>query len=888
MKALRQTAEYKRLLDSRTRQADWKNWGPYVSDRAWGTVREDYSHDARPWDYFPFDNAHKRAFRWNEDGIGGFCNRMQNLCTTVAIWNGRDDRLKERFFGVSGEEGNHGEDVKEYYFYQDGLPSHAYMRMLYRYPQSEFPYADLVNVSTRRRRSEPEYELVDALPQDLADRRYFDVVIEYAKVSDDDFVCRITALNRGPDPDTIHILPHVLFRNTWSWGYGRPVPALTQDEDCSGDGSAAVRVTHQHLGTGWWYVREASGEPVDLYFTDNESNPSETNLEEGVALSGFFKDGINRRVVHGDYEAVNHNRVGTKAAGHVVRRLEPDQSCVVYFRFSPHRVESPFDDVEDLFVRRIRETDEYYEQLQPRGLTDDQRYIHRQASAGLLWSKQFYHYSVQLWLDGDPAGPRLPEWRKHGRNSNWRHLYNLDVLSMPDKWEYPWYAAWDLAFHLIPLSALDPEWAKRQAELLLREWYMHPNGQLPAYEWEFSDVNPPVHAFAALQIYRRCAELEGSPDRPFLARLFHKLLLNFTWWVNQKDVNGNNVFEGGFLGLDNIGVLNRSMQFPPGVLLEQADGTAWMALYCLNMLEIALELAVDDQTYEDVATKFFEHFVYISHAINLPVAESGLWNDEDGFYYDRLHHPDGSSYTMRIRSFVGLVSLFAVGSISRETLDALPRFEKRVKWFLQYRPGLVGNAVRVDRATGNVHLSLVSEERLRRILVRLSDPEQFLSDFGLRSMSREHLGHPFAIDLAGQRHTVRYEPAESASPLYGGNSNWRGPVWMPLNFLMIESLKRHYNHFGDSFSIETTNLRRMNLREFADDLSARLQRIFLKTNEGHRPFYGGVDLFQNDDLWNDNLLFYEYFHGDNGAGIGASHQTGWTALIATLIQDSSR
>ncbi len=788
-------------------------------------------------------------------------------------------------FGVAGDIGNHAEDVKEYYFYLDGLPSHSYMKMLYRYPQAAFPYEKITNESRRRKRSEPEVELIDALPEDFAESRFFDITIEYAKFSDNDIACRITATNCGPESAPIHILPHIFFRNTWSWGHGRPVPVLSRIETASD--FAAVKMTHPRLGNAFWYAKldsKKQDHAHQLYFTDNES--SVADHPGSAPLSDFFKDGINNAVVANKADAVNPHNIGTKAAGHFETVVGPGESTSVLVRFSPTEIAEPFREINQLINQRKAEADDFYGVIQPDGLTEDQQLVHRQACAGLLWSKQFYHYSVQLWLDGDPANGQLPEWRQNGRNSEWRHLYNLDVISMPDKWEYPWYAAWDLAFHLIPLSMLDSEWSKRQIELMLREWYMHPNGQLPAYEWEFSDVNPPVHAYGAMEVYRNSAKVTGWSDLDFLERVFQKLLLNFTWWVNQKDVNGNNVFEGGFLGLDNIGVLNRSMQFPPGVVLEQADGTAWMAMYCLNMLEIALEIAKERPTYEDVATKFFEHFVYIAHAINEPEQTSGLWNEEDGFYYDRLHHPDGSDYTMRIRSMVGLIALFAVHTIDRDILERLPRFRRRVQWFLDYRPGLTGKAVEIDKETGALRLTLVSPDRLRRIMERVVDEEQFLSDYGIRSLSREHLANPFVVDLSGQRHSVRYEPAESSSPLYGGNSNWRGPIWMPLNFLLISSLRKHHEQLGDGFTIESKAAEHQTLNELANDFSKRLQNLFLKDDTGRRPFYGGVDLFQNDPHWKDKVLFYEYFHGDNGAGIGASHQTGWTALVASLIQES--
>ena len=885
------TAEGQRLADSAARKADWKNWGPYLSERAWGTVREDYSANGDAWGYFPHDHARSRAYRWNEDGLGGFCNRFQNVCLAVALWNERDPILKERLFGVSGEEGNHGEDVKEYYFYLDGTPSHSYMKMLYKYPQAEFPYARLVEESQRRDRLAPEYELVDALRETFAEGRYFDVFIEYAKAGEEDILCRITAINRGPDPAPIHILPHLWFRNTWSWGYKPQRPVLEAAEPV-GD-AATVRLRNRHLGERWWYVsvgaiRESPLPP--LLFTENDTN--DERLYGTPNPSPYVKDGIHESVVNGRKDRVNPLGKGTKVAAHFQAILNPGEVLAVQVHFSPIRLAQPFDAFESVFEQRLREADEFYAALLPGRAGDDEKHVMRQALAGLLWSKQFYHYSVELWLKGDPGLPPPPKSRLDGRNIRWSHLYNLDVLSMPDKWEYPWYAAWDLAFQAVPLAMLDPEWAKRQLVLLLREWYMHPNGQLPAYEWNFSDVNPPVHAWAAWQVYQIDRQHSGSADTAFLERVFHKLLLNFTWWVNRKDVEGSNVFEGGFLGLDNIGVFDRSKMLPGGGRLEQADGTAWMAIYCLNMLCIALELARTLPVYEDVATKFFEHFIYIANAFTrIGHSDMSLWDEQDGFFYDVLHNPDGDHIPLKIRSFVGLIPLFAVQTLEPEQLQSMPRFRRRMEWFIKYRPDLVENIASLTEmgAHGHTHLSVVGRDELVRILGRLFDPEEFLSDYGLRALSRYHQEHPYTFVMDGETHTVRYEPAESSSPLYGGNSNWRGPIWFPVNYLLVESLRKYGHHYGDSLKAEFPRGSGtwLNLDQAATELSRRLVRIFLQDAQdgGRRPVFGDEVLFQTDPHWRDHLLFYEYFHGDNGAGIGASHQTGWTALVANLIKE---
>ena len=867
------TAEHQRLADSEARRADWKKWGPYLSERAWGTVREDYSATGEAWAYFPHDHARSRVYRWNEDGLAGVSNRHQNLCLAVAFWNERDAILKERLFGVNGNEGNHAEDVKEYYFYLDSTPTHSYMQMLYKYPQVAFPYAQLVEENRRRGYDDLEYELVDALRQAFEEGRYFDISIEYAKAEEEDLLCRITAVNRGSEPAPLHILPHLWFRNDWSWGYGRTRPQLRAV------GPQTVRLEERHLGERWWYVE---GE-VPLLFTENESNTE--RLFDAPNPMPYVKDGIHEAVVHGRLERVNPAQVGTKVAAHFQAVVAPGEAFTVRVRFADVPHSAPFADFEAIFEQRRAEADAFYAAIQPPTLSADERRIHRQALAGLMWSKQFYHYSVELWLQGDPAQPLPPEARRHGRNADWTHLYNMNVLSMPDKWEYPWYAAWDLAFHAVPIALIDPEWAKRQLILLLREWYMHPNGQIPAYEWAFGDVNPPVHAWAAWQVY----QLTGGNDTVFLEKIFHKLLLNFTWWVNRKDVDGHNVFQGGFLGLDNIGIFDRSKPLPTGGHLEQADGTGWMALYSLNMLTIALELARSLPAYEDIATKFFEHFIYIADAFyHIGGRDITLWNEDDGFFYDVLHTPDGALTPLRIRSFVGLIPLLAVQVLDPQQLEALPNFRRRMDWFLTYRPHLTAHiAPLLERgAHGDYHLAIVDRDKLSRILTRVFDAGEFLSDYGLRSLSRAHAADPYQCRVGDETYTVRYEPAESRSGLFGGNSNWRGPIWLPINFILIEALRKYHHHYGDTLQVEVPvgSGQRMSLREAADELSRRLVRIFLRDEEGRRPVFGGETLFQRDPHWRDYPLFYEYFHGDNGAGLGASHQTGWTALVANLLQ----
>ncbi len=884
------TAEHRRLADSEARRADWKNWGPYVSDRAWGTVREDYSPNGTAWEYFTHDQARSRAFRWNEDGLGGFCNRFQNLALAVSLWNEQDPILKERLFGVTGNEGNHGEDVKEYYFYLDGTPTHSYQKMLYKYPQVAYPYEQLLNENRRRGKNDAEFELIDALRETFEQGRYFDLFIEYAKAGEEDILCRISAVNRGPDAAPIHILPHLWFRNTWSWRLDKPRPSLRAVTE-NGMTANTVVAVDPHLGERWWYVESNDAPAPTLLFTENETNTQ--RLFNNPNAQPYVKDGINDAVVQGQHDRVNPEARGSKVAAHFQAVVAPGETFTVHVRFANNAIPQPFRDFDTLFAQRRAEADEFYATLARPDMSEDERMIQRQALAGITWSKQFYHYSVKRWLDGDPRQPPPPAKRRQGRNARWQHLYTLDVLSMPDKWEYPWFAAWDLAFHTVPIAMIDPEWAKRQLILLLREWYMHPNGQIPGYEWRFDDVNPPVHAWAALQVYRIDCEQQGQGDTDFLERVFQKLLLNFTWWVNVEDIDGRNVFQGGFLGLDNIGLFDLSAPLPTGGYIAQADGTAWMAIYCLNMLAIALELARTRPTYEDVATKFFEHFIYIADAMyNMGDSGVSLWNEEDGFFYNVLHLPDGRLNQVKIRSFVGLLPLMAVETLEPEHLALLPRFRRRFEWFLKYRPGLLTRiASPTERGVhGHYQLSVLNREKLALVLRRVFDPNEFLSEYGVRSLSRYHEEHPYTLDVNSDLYRVNYEPAESQSGMFGGNSNWRGPIWFPLNYLLVEALRMHAHHYGDTLKVEVPlgSGEYLNLEAAANDLCRRLARIFLRhgPDGGTRPVFGDEVLFQNDPHWQDYVPFYEYFHGDSGAGLGASHQTGWTALIAKLIHDA--
>jgi hypothetical protein len=870
------TAEHVRLKDSAARHADWKKWGPYLAERAWGTVREDYSSSGDAWNHFPHEHARSRAYRWNEDGLAGFCNRFQNLCMAIALWNERDPILKERLFGLANEEGNHGEDVKEYYHYLDGVPSHAFMQLLYKYPQVEYPYSLLIQENRGRSPALGEFELLDSIRCALETGRYFDVFVEYAKGGEDDILCRITAFNRGPEPAALHMLSQLWYRNTWSWGHNPVRPELWAEN------AGVVQTSHRHLGERWWYVEREPHAP-GLLFTENE-----TNFERlfGVPNAGpYVKDAFHEAIVHGRTERVNPLQRGSKAGAHYRGLIAPGAAFTVRTRLTNVPLGDPFGDFEAILEKRQAETDEFYRAIQPAALVPDQRRVQRQAYAGLLWNKQFYHYAVDLWLDGDPAGPTPPPERRRGRNAGWRHVYNLDVLSVPDKWEYPWFAAWDTAFQCIAVARLDPEWAKRQLVLLVREWYMHPSGQIPAYEWDFSDANPPVHAQAARRVYEIDRELTGEADTGFLEEVFHKLLLNFTWWVNRKDPDGRNAFQGGFLGLDNIGVFDRSRpSLKRGGRLEQADGTAWMAMFCLDMLAIALELTRTRPAYEAIATKFFEHFVAISLAINGFGGEIGMWDAQDRFYYDVVRFDEGPSQHLRVRSFVGLIPLFASLAVDPGTLERLPQFRRRTQWYMRYRPTLAGNLCLMTQPGhgGRRLLALADRAKLEAVLARVFDPAQFLSDFGLRSLSKGLADQPYIC--GGDR--VAYEPAESTAKIYGGNSNWRGPIWFSVNYLMIQALLECHRYYGDTFTIELPRggSRRVTLEGAATEISRRLIRIFTRDATGRRPVNGDCALFQSDPHWRDYIPFYEYFHGDDGRGLGASHQTGWTALVAELLQ----
>lgn len=872
------TEEKKRLEEDRERTAHWKRWGPYLSERQWGTVREDYSAYGSAWEYFPHEHARSRAYRWGEDGLLGISDNHQRLCFALALWNAKDPFLKERLFGLTGNEGNHGEDVKEYYFYLDSTPTHSYMKALYKYPQTAFPYRQLVEENRRRSRRQPEFELLDT--GIFAENRYFDVFVEYAKADPDDVLIRIRIVNRAAVPAELHLLPTLWFRNTWSWGESASQPRLALE---TAAGPMRVRAEHETLGRMYW----SGEEPLEVLFTDNVTNyPVVFGAPGGYR---FVKDGINDCVVRGIRAAVNPERTGTKAAAHYRRRLAPGETWEVRMRLSRQIVQDPaaagFDAV--LEQRRL-EADAFYYQISPGTLDEDSRRIHRQALAGMLWSKQFYNYIVQAWLDGDPGQPPPPPERRKGRNQEWVHLYSEDVLSMPDKWEYPWFAAWDLGFHCIPLALVDPELAKRQLVLLTREWYMHPNGQLPAYEWAFGDVNPPVHGWAAWRVYTIEKKWYGREDRLFLERVFQKLLLNFTWWVNRKDTEGKNIFQGGFLGLDNIGVFDRNKTLPTGGNIEQSDGTSWMAMYCLNLLAIAIELAKNDPCYEDIASKFFEHFLYIANAMNRPGEATSLWDEEDGFFYDHLHTADGGRFPLKIRSMVGLIPLFAIETLEISVLFQLSGFARRFNWFMKHRPDLSKNVTCHGRAGACERriLAIVTPDQLRRILHRMLDEEEFLSPYGIRAVSRYHRDHPYVLHLDGTEHRVDYEPGESSNGLFGGNSNWRGPIWLPVNFLLIDSLQKFHYYFGDDFKVEcpTGSGRMMTLWEVSLELSRRVTDIFRKDTLGRRPVFGAAEIFQTDPDWKDLLLFYEYFHGDTGHGVGASHQTGWTGLVAKLLQ----
>ncbi|GAC1446639.1 MAG: glucosidase [Pyrinomonadaceae bacterium] len=892
------TEEEKRLQQARDGHEKWRLWGSYLSERAWGTVREDYSADGSAWEYFPHDHARSRTYRWNEDGLAGICDERQFLCFALALWNGQDAILKERLFGLTGNEGNHGEDLKECYFYLDNTPTHSYMKCLYKYPQQAFPYSQLVAENKRRGKLDLEYELIDTKVFD--DDEYFDVFVEYAKAAPDDILIQYTITNRGKDAATLDVLPTIWFRNTWRWGYSSPRPRLSvfkqQVETAETAHQATICAEHDLLGAYYLACQSVNGTSPELLFTENESNNVRL-FSHAENPRSYVKDGINDYVVSGKTDVVNPVRVGTKAAAHYQLTFEAGETQTIRLRLSTEvaQTESLAAPFENILEIRKHEADEFYKTVAPKGVADDACNVQRLALAGMLWCKQFYNYDVLKWLQGDPPFPEPPAERWNGRNKDWTHLNDSDIVSMPDKWEYPWYAAWDLAFHCVTFTLVDSDFAKSQLILLLREWYMHPNGQLPAYEWAFGDVNPPVHAWAALRVYQIERRLRGVGDTQFLARVFQKLLLNFTWWINRKDADDRNIFQGGFLGLDNIGVFDRSAKLPDGGYLDQSDGTSWMATYCLNMLAITIELARQDDTYEDMAIKFLEHFFYIAHAMNDRPATRGdtgidLWDNEDNFYYDVLRFHDGTHIFLRVRSLVGLIPLLAVETIDADVLDVLPNFRRGLEWFLSHRQDLCENIASVTH-TGKRdrrRFAVVNTDRLRQILARMLDENEFLSPYGIRSVSRFHQANPYRLTLDGQMHEVRYEPAESQTGMFGGNSNWRGPVWFPINYLLIEALQKFGYFYGEDFKIEypTGSGKTLTLDEVARELSQRLIKLFLRDEKGRRAVFGDVEKFQTDQHFRDLIPFHEYFHGDNGAGLGASHQTGWTGLVAKLIQQS--
>ena len=883
------TQEEIRLGEDARREKNWKRWGPYLSERQWGTVREDYSESGECWDYFPHDHARSRAYRWGEDGLLGVTDRECRLCLSLALWNGKDPILKERLFGLAGPEGNHGEDVKECYFYLDSTPTHSYMKALYKYPQAEFPYARLVEENRRRGKNDPEFELLDTGV--FNDNRYFDVFMEYAKAGPDDILIRITAANRGPEAATLHLLPTLWYRNTWIWGCKhdgcwikpRIIPA----------GDSTLLGEHVNFGKHWLVAGPGPDKKAPQFlFTDNETNTKE--LYGGDNYTPFVKDAFHDYIVHGKTDAVNPESVGTKVAAYYKLEIPAGKEVVLRLRLSSQDLtpqKNLGQEFDDIFAARQREADEFYATLITPQLSSPETNIVRQAYAGLLWSKQFYHYIVYDWLTGDPQQPVPPAPRRHGRNADWKHVYSRDVISMPDTWEYPWFAAWDLAFHMIPFTKLDSQFAKDQLVLLLREWYMHPNGQIPAYEFAFGDVNPPVHAWSCWRTYKMTGD-RGERDRVFLSRTFQKLVINFTWWVNRKDAEGKNIFGGGFLGLDNIGVFDRSKPLPTGGRLEQADGTAWMAFFCSTMLSIALELAQDNPATEDMASKFFEHFVAIADAINTH-GGTGLWDEEDGFYYDQLYL-DGHTTRLKVRSLVGLLPLIAVEVIEDEVIQKLPGFTKRLQWFLDNRKDLAEHISYMD-SDGQEHqhrhrlLAIPSRDRLERVLRYMLDESEFLSPYGIRSVSKYHEHNPYVFHVNGEEYRVDYVPGESNTGLFGGNSNWRGPIWFPINYLLIEALERYHHFYGSTLKVEcpTGSGHLMNLQQVADELRTRLARLFLPDASGHRPCHGNEPRYAVDPYWKDLVLFYEYFHGDNGRGLGANHQTGWTALAAPCVEDSA-
>lgn len=856
----------------------WQKWGPYLSDRQWGTVREDYSPYGTAWEYVSHDDARSKTYRWGEEGIAGISDDQQLICFSLALWNKKDPIIKERYFGLTGNQGNHGEDVKEYYYYLDNTPTHSYMKMLYKYPQSEFPYSYLVEENNRRTKADPEFELIDT--GIFNEDKYFDVFIEYAKNSGEDICIKITAHNRSIEKAELNLLPQVWFRNTWNWGKDNSKPELFLTENNS------VKLVHKEAGDYNLYFDENP----EIIFCENESNNKRLY---GVDNSeDYAKDGINNYITLGDKKAINASKTGTKAAINYNLAVEGESSRSIKLRLVKNSIQNPFKDFNKILDLRKYEADEFYNEIQRDIKSEDEKNVQRQSFAGMLWSKQFYYYDIEEWINGDKGQPRPPKQREEGRNKDWLHLNNADIISMPDKWEYPWYATWDLAFHTIPISIIDPEFAKKQLILFTREWYMHPNGQLPAYEWNFSDVNPPVHAWATWRVYKIDQKIQGKRDTDFLERVFHKLLLNFTWWVNKKDHDGHNVFQGGFLGLDNIGVFDRSSDLPTGGHLDQSDGTSWMAMFSLNMLRISLELSKTKPIYQDLATKFFEHFLYIAQSMtDMGCKGIGLWNDEDGFYYDALHCED-NIYSLKIRSMVGLIPLFAVEVLEPELMKQVPEFEARLNWLLNNKPDLAKLISRWnEKGIGERSLlSLLRGHRMKKLLYRMLDETEFLSEYGIRALSKYHEEHPYVFKLGDKNLTVKYTPAESDSGLFGGNSNWRGPIWFPVNFLIIESLQRFHHYYGDDFKIEcpTNSGNFVTIKDAADELANRLAKIFLKDENGLRPVFGYNSKIQTDPNFKDYILFHEYFHGDNGRGVGASHQTGWTGLIAKLIQPKSK
>ena len=876
------TREGTRLIMNREKRGHWNRWGPFLAERAWGTVREDYNPNGDAWNSFTHTQARSRAYRWNEDGIAGICDRHQYICFALALWNGHDPIVKERTFGLTQDEGNHAEDIKEYFFYLDNTPSHSYMKYLYKYPQRAYPYDELLSEARRRTRNDPEYELLDT--GIFNDNRYFDVFVEYAKINAEDLLIRITAINRGPEAAPLHFLPTLWFRNTWAWGRDPRRPSLRRGPERK-DSVATILATHWELGD---YILYCAGSQ-ELLFTENETNNE--RLFGTANASPYVKDAFHEYIIGSKAGAVNPEGTGTKAAAHCVRTLQAGETTTITLRLAAmvekHPLDTPFADFDATFRARIDEADEFYNAVFPASLSQEERLISRQAFAGLLWSKQYYHYVITDWLEGDPAEPPPARERLKGRNHEWTHLFTRDVISMPDKWEFPWFASWDLAFHCIALAHIDPQFAKEQIILMVREWYMHPNGQIPAYEWDFGDVNPPVLPVAARAVFETEDACTGNADYQFLERVFQKMMLNFTWWVNRKDALGKNIFQGGFLGMDNIGVFDRG-KLPPGYLLGQADGTSWMATFARSMMATALLLAEHDRVYEDVASKFWEHYVFIGDAMNSLVnPHKSLWDEEDGFFYDKLTSPSGERTPIRARTMVGFVPLFGTWTVPSSIFDRHPGFKRRRQWFIEHRPDLIesdGPMVKPG-ANDNIMLALVREHQLRRMLTYMLDEEEFLSPFGVRSVSKYHQEHPVVLHLDDEEYRLDYEPGEAVSNLYGGNSNWRGPIWVPMNFLILHALEHYHRYFGERFLIDcpTGSGVKMDLLQVAGELARRLSRIFLRDKDGKRPVFGSSNVFNHDPHWCDLIPFYEYFHGDTGRGCGASHQTGWTGLIAPVL-----